>query len=538
MITKQNILEAKSLPDGKFVPIEPKEFYGVPGREHYNLLSYLATTISNSTIIDIGTHMGSSALALSVNASNTVYSFDIVRKTPLSDLPNVNFEIADLWDPATREYWAPIVLGSALIVLDIDPHSGVPEYEFYLWLKKNHYKGLVFCDDIHYFKEMRDNFWLKIPSSEKLDITAIGHWSGSGIISFQPRPDLVWETYTGLRSIGQEPAPSPWTVVTAYFDLTKMPDATDAIRNRDKKHYLDSARITMNLQQNLVVFCEEDSLEELKALRPAHLLERTKFYTVDFESLPMTKYRVKITEDRIRRSYAPDPRNTPSYYLLCMARYALLKRIMKENPFGSTHFAWLNLCIERMGFSNIVHLDEVFAETPRDKVSTAYIDYLPQSYVENLPEYFQFGRCTLCSGFFTGRQDYLSIFCNKVEEQFLEFLEAGYGHADEQLFSPVYFKNRDIFDLYYGDYQQMITNYRYTYENPRITLALVIPKSAEAEDWDTCLNACKFLWASHEQEKISLSETEQKICRDFYCKALASAALKPQHVGRLAKQWI
>jgi hypothetical protein len=284
----------------------------------------------------------------------------------------------------------------------------------------------------------------------------------------------------------------------------------------------------MNLEQNLIVFCEEDNLKELKALRPAHLLERTKFYTVDFESLPMTKYRVKIAEDRIRRSYAPDPRNTPSYYLLCMARYALLKRTMEENPFGSTHFAWLNMCIERMGFSNIVHLDDGFAGSPRDRFSTAYIDYLPQSYVENLPEYFQFGRCTLCSGFFTGRQDYLTTFCNKVEEQFLEFLEAGYGHADEQLFSPVYFKNRELFDLYYGDYQQMITNYRYTYENPVITLSLVIPKSAAVEDWDTCLNACKFLWASHEQGKISLSETEQKVCRDFYDKALTT--LKPQHV--------
>jgi len=523
MISKQSILGAKILYDGtnlQKIPIDATEFYGVPGKEHYNLLSYLATTIYNSTIIDIGTHMGSSALALSVNPLNTVYSFDIVRKTPLSDLPNVNFEIADLWNPAMREFWAPTVLGSALIVLDIDPHSGAPEYEFYLWLKENGYKGLLFCDDIHYFKEMRDNFWYKIPSSEKVDITAIGHWSGSGIISFQPRPDLIWETYTGPRWIGQESAPSSWTVVTAYFDLTKMPDATPAIRNRDRTHYLESARTTMNLEQNLVVFCEEDTLEELKALRPAHLLERTKFYTVDFESLPMTKYRSKIAEDRVRRSYAPDPRNTPSYYLLCMARYALLKRTMEENPFGSTHFAWLNLCIERMGFSNIVHLDEVFAGTPRDKVSTAYIDYLPQEFIENLPVYFEFGRCTLCSGFFTGRQDYFTKFCNLVEEQFLEYLEAGYGHADEQLFSPVYFKNRDIFDLYYGDYQQMITNYRYIYENPAITLSLVIPKSATAGDWATCLNACKFLWTSHEQGKISLSDREQMICKDYYERAL------------------
>ena len=240
MITRQNILDANILTDFtnlQNIPIDVAEFYGAPGKQHYNLLSYLATRLSGTTIIDLGTHMGSSALALSVNPTNTIYSFDIVRKTPLSDLPNVNFEIVDLWNPAARDFWAPIVLGSSLIVLDIDPHSGVPEYEFYLWLKENDYKGLLFCDDIHYFKEMRDNFWFKVPHSEKVDITAIGHWSGSGVISFQPRPDIVWETYAGLQTIGMVAtavegekalAPSPWTVVTAYFDLTKMPDATAA----------------------------------------------------------------------------------------------------------------------------------------------------------------------------------------------------------------------------------------------------------------------------------------------------------------------
>jgi len=522
MITARNITNANISTDLQNIPIDTNEFYEVPGKEHYGLLSYLATMFSDSTIIDIGTHMGSSALALSVNPTNTIYSFDITRKTPLSDLPNVNFEIVDLWNPVTLAFWAPIVLGSSLIVLDIDPHSGNPEYEFYLWLKENDYKGLLFCDDIHYFKEMRDNFWFKVPHSEKIDITAIGHWSGSGIISFQPRPELVWETYAGLQTIGTAAPVSPWTVVTAYFDLTKMPDATAAINARDRKHYLESAATTMNLDQNLVIFCEEDMLEELKALRPARLLEKTRFYTVDFEDLPMTKYRVKIAENRLRQSYAPDPRNTPSYYLLCMARYALLKRVMEENPFGSTHFSWLNLCIERMGFSNIVHLEEVYSAPPRDKVSTTYIDYLSKEFIQNLPEYFKFRRCTLCSGFFTGKKEYFMEFCNRIEEQFMEYLEAGYGHADEQLYSPVYFKYPELFDLYYGDYQQMVTNYRFTYENPGITLGLVIPKSAAAGDWITCLNACKFLWTSHEQGKIVLSPTNVEICKSFYERALIS----------------
>ena len=519
MLSKKTILEANIQVDSeqlRNIPITIQEFHGIPGREHYKLLSYLATTFSNSTIIDIGTYIGSSCLALSVNPTNTVYSFDIVCKTQLLNIPNAKFEIADLWDSATRETWSSTILASSLIFLDIDPHSGNGEYEFYQWLKQNNYQGLLFCDDIHYFKDMRDNFWHKIPSSEKIDVTAIGHWSGTGIISFVPRPDLVWETYSGMHSVGVALPPSPWTVVTAYFDLSRMSDASAPIKERDRKHYLNHARTTMCLDQNLAVFCEKDNVDDLKAMRPSWLLEKTKFYVVDFEELPMTKYRQKIIDDRIRRSYNPDPRNTASYYLMCMSRYAIVKMAMEDNPFKSTHFAWLNICIERMGFNNIVHLDQVFSGTPRDKFSTAYIDYLSKEFIENLPVYFQWGRCTMCSGFFTGRKDYFTQVCNLVEHQFLEYLKAGYGHADEQLFSPVYFKNPELFEHYFGDYQQMITNYRYTYENPGVTLQLVIPRSAAAKDWITCRNACNFLKTSHAKGTITLSDNDLKFCNDIY----------------------
>jgi len=522
MISAENIVAAAVQYDHTVlnkVVSDLSEFYGVPGKEHYRLLSYLANMNSNTTIIDIGTHHGASAFALSVNKTNTVHSFDIIKKSERPEISNVNFHLADLWNTVERKKWAATLLSSSLIVLDIDPHSGVPEYEFYEWLKANKYQGLLFCDDIVFFKDMRDNFWFKIPTEEKMDITAIGHWSGSGIISFRPRPDLVWETYSGTRSIGVQSAPSPWTVVTADFDLPLMPFASASTKERDKKHYLRNALTTMSLDQNLAVFCEKDSLEELTAMRPPWLLEKTKFYVVDFEELPMTKYRQKIIDDRIKRSYNPDPRNTASYYLMCMARYAALKRTMEENPFGSTHFAWLNICIERMGYKNIAHLDDVFYGEPRDGVSATYIDYLSRDSYKDLNHYFQWGRCSLCSGFFTGCRDKFTQFCNRIEEQFLEFLEAGYGHADEQLFSPTYFKYPELFDLYVGDYQQMVMNYRYVYENPNITLSLVIPKSAAAQDWYTCFNACKFLMNSFKLKKVALSIGQEEFLKEHYERA-------------------
>ena len=469
------------------------EYSEPAGRQHYRLLEELSTKFSHSTLFDIGTHRGMSALALSTNPTNRVVSFDIVAKSGLPNKPNIAYHTDDLMSVEGREKWQDTLLASPFIFLDIDPHEGTREFGFYEWLRDKDYKGFVICDDIWYFKEMRDNFWYKIPSEHKIDITDRGHWSGTGIVRFHPSE--LWTAKV---------APSNWTVVTAYFDLTKMPDASPSIKDRPVSHYLASATSTLMLEQNLVVFCEPDTVETLRALRPAHLLPRTQFVAMSFEDFPLTKHRNQILENR-KKIPESDDRNTASYYLLCMSRYAMLKRVIEENPFGSTHFAWLNVCIERMGWKNLVKLPRVF-EIQRDKFSTCYIDYQRKdNYLETVMRH---GRCSMCSGFFTGNARYMKAFCDRIEDAFLECLAKGYGHADEQLFSLVYFDDSSIFDVYYGDYTEMITNYEWIRDRPQQPLYLLIKHSYEAGDNQTCLDGCLALWRSWKKGYAKLNERE------------------------------
>ena len=50
---------------------------GEPGNEHYKLLAYLSTLFNNELLIDLGTYRGLSALAMSYNQKNKVFTFDI-----------------------------------------------------------------------------------------------------------------------------------------------------------------------------------------------------------------------------------------------------------------------------------------------------------------------------------------------------------------------------------------------------------------------------------------------------------------------------
>lgn len=465
-----------------------REFTGPSGREHYRMLAFLSGLFRNATIIDIGTHLGMSALALSSEPSNRVISFDIkVTTNAAAAERGVRFETADLWDPAVREQWKETILGAPLIFLDIDPHEGTRELEFYRWLLGCDYRGLLVLDDIWYFKPMRDNMWYAIPESHKTDVTLVGHWSGSAIVHFGHTRVIAresWELQRELQRgvvVGEESLPElQWTAVTAYFDLTKRPDASAEIRARSMDYYLRHAPMTMALPVHLVVYCDAASRPLLETLRPEHLRARTEWRQREFGDFELVRdYYPLISESRRQRSSNPDPRNTASYYLFCMLRYVMLAEVAAENPFGTSHLAWVNVCIERMGWKSGAIFPKVWEER-REKFSTCYIDYQPRRWLRNLEEYYRWGRCGMCSGFFTGSNRYMAEFCAAILAKFKLMASVGLGHADEQLFSLVFFDRPELFDVYLGDYSEMVVNYGWVRDRPEAPVRNVLSNLARS----------------------------------------------------------
>jgi hypothetical protein len=146
-------------------------------KEHYRLIAHLSTRFNRSTIFDIGTNKGYSALALSYNPSNLVVSYDIVECKELrfpEQLDRIEYRIGDV----LRD---PRLLASPLIMLDTD-HDGGFENEFYAFLKDHNYRGWLFLDDIHHNTAMI-RFWHGI-TEPKVDLTDLGHFSGSGLVAF------------------------------------------------------------------------------------------------------------------------------------------------------------------------------------------------------------------------------------------------------------------------------------------------------------------------------------------------------------------
>lgn len=149
-----------------------------PGTNHYRLLSYISTKLSDRSVVyDIGTLHGTSAYALAYNPNVSVISYDIIDNgIGLKTIPtNLQFKIGNVKND--------LHLLSADVILVDTMHDGTWELDFYNWLVYHDYHGITLWDDTKYheFPGMQ-NIFLKNVKHEIIDLTHLGHVTGTTAI--------------------------------------------------------------------------------------------------------------------------------------------------------------------------------------------------------------------------------------------------------------------------------------------------------------------------------------------------------------------
>ena len=204
--------------------VSPDE-YGIK-RPHYSvLLSHLSTYFNDSVIVDMGTRDGDSAVALSYNKLNRIYTYDIDHSTKAVEkfdkLDNVKYIIGNClennWNGMTLDDDIPrkvyfssygtktdmagnvkqaisdkeIFLASSLIFLDIDPHDGVQERIVTDFLIENKWSGIMVCDDIGTGKEIYNSHpdmlacWISVSiKNYNIADSIYSAGTGTGIVCF------------------------------------------------------------------------------------------------------------------------------------------------------------------------------------------------------------------------------------------------------------------------------------------------------------------------------------------------------------------
>lgn len=166
--------------------------YNVPGISDYPFYAYLSSLFEKTTILEIGTCVGGSAIMMSHNTSNNIITYDIVDHVSGGiKKENIEFRIGNFMDDEINYKSIDLVTIDAA-------HTGSLEVEMVKYLENNWKGGILFLDDIHNNSDgdMR-SFWNSIDRErhEVIDISDIAHGStlGSGLVNFNKYYDLIVE---------------------------------------------------------------------------------------------------------------------------------------------------------------------------------------------------------------------------------------------------------------------------------------------------------------------------------------------------------
>ena len=202
-----------------------------PSFGQYNLLAHLSTYFDNDIIVDIGTGgQAISARALSYNKTNTVYSYDTefseIAKGYIGRLDNVIYEVSN---PLNASKDRDIMMSASLISLDVDPHDGEQESEFYSFFVDNNWKGVMICDDIRMGWDNVNNnhitmalFWEYV-NKPKYDLTTTrySHNTGTGLICFDDQ-----EVFFKLDPNKASDDPHKWVTSFNHTTVERFDDGT------------------------------------------------------------------------------------------------------------------------------------------------------------------------------------------------------------------------------------------------------------------------------------------------------------------------
>lgn len=250
-------IRAVSLERGKdiFYPEDYDTLAEVNENNHYKLMAYLAQRLGPDAIItDFGTDRGRSAYALGYHG-NKVLSLDITNFRRNGGFPdNIKFSL--------DHYSSHIdhILQSRLISLDT-AHDGVFEKEILEFLAEHNWKGILILDDIHLNLEM-ENVWNNlITCKNKIDVTKLFHFSGTGLVNFDGDIAIVSNKSLGVyipHGKNRSPEVLEWNKkVFQYFDIavTYVEFDFNSISHGAALDY-----IIANSTEPVLLFFENDSI--------------------------------------------------------------------------------------------------------------------------------------------------------------------------------------------------------------------------------------------------------------------------------------
>jgi hypothetical protein len=249
------------------------------------------------------------------------------------------------------------------------------------------------------------------------------------------------------------------TIVTAFYNIRALEQGS-LKDNRQMSDYLSIAeQFIMKLPYPLIIFIdpEDELLYQFVTEKREKYLNKTFIYQ---ERMTDTYFYKDL--DRIRELqssyfiYNGDLKHeTPLYVVLNNNKFHFIEQAILLNPFQSSHFIWMDFGINHVA-RNVDCIHE-WMLCVSDKIKQLCIN----PFVEHGENHDIFHNIYhhMAGGLFSGNAEYLKKYIDAFKKKTAQIYSEGWWQVDEAVMTMVQRENPEWFDLFYGDYIGIISNY-------------------------------------------------------------------------------
>lgn len=257
----------------------------------------------------------------------------------------------------------------------------------------------------------------------------------------------------------------PLTFITFFFDLIRRDPSRPGRLEKYEKSWLPILR----LPYPLVIFCEEDYVQTFADLRGTDF--PTTFYPTKFEDLPVFSHNEMIRHCRVVNPIrnGNSKKDTVDYTILILSKSYFIQQTLSKNPYFSSYFALIDIGIHHVATpTNWLPIVDKIVKS--EKIRICCMRNTSRKEIENRVEFYSQIRGIVCGGFLTGPKERFDQFVFHHNQEFLTSLLSSVCPSDEQLYSTLIINYPHLFELYYGDYCDILSNFVELTFNPNIVL--------------------------------------------------------------------
>ena len=255
------------------------------------------------------------------------------------------------------------------------------------------------------------------------------------------------------------------------YDIRSL-ENSNLDRNRKLDSYIEFSKQFLLKLPYPIIFFIDDNEETYNAIynsrKELNLLDLTYIYVCDFKTTYFYKHLSRLTELQttffIRNGDLSH--ETPTYVILNNNKFDCIDKSTELNPFNSTHFIWIDFGINHVAqTTELIH--EWINKVP-DKIKQMCINpYLENT---NAKQHFEYIYHNMAGGLFSGSKENMKKYSELFKQKTEDVYNDNWYQIDEAIMTMVHRDNPELFDLYYGDYQGIVSNYLYPIHNMELIL--------------------------------------------------------------------